>query len=187
MVSSVTVLTHGRHTIRAGKLNERFVARAFLPGAKGSVLECGGTNLDAAIAALKSALDDKDRLRRKARRPLPEHQAEVPTPDEFLEALSVMKITDELRTMLKAHRSAGARGLTAGELAQAGGYQGYETANLHYGKLARAVAEYLSVPVPRSSIQKDREIPTLLFAIDGAAPRWEFCLGHAPRTGRSCG
>lgn len=67
--------------------------------------------------------------------------------------------------MLRAHANAADRTLTATELAQAAGYESYEAANAHYGRLGRQVAEFLDV-VPPIDRQRGESVWTRVLAYD---------------------
>ena len=130
-------VTVGRYRIIAGRLDERCVARAFRDRAL--VVECGGRTVDAAVEAARAAIarHDHERLERR--------DAGVPLAIEYQEALDhvLPGAPAAYALMLDAHRRAPNQTATAADLARAGGYADYEAANVHYGKLARAIAEYL--------------------------------------------
>ena len=58
--------------------------------------------------------------------------------------------------MLRAHAAAGDEGLTARQLATAADYKDHSAANLHYGKLAYAVAEILGMDAFLAQYQSDK-------------------------------
>ena len=65
--------------------------------------------------------------------------------DEYVEALRSLKIGAHHAAMFRAHANATEQTLTATELAKAAGYDGYEIANVLYGKLGHEIADYLGL------------------------------------------
>ena len=100
-------------------------------------------SMEAALASCREMLAHRLARQRAAR------LRGVPDAEEYAEGLNL--IWDELsggqRAMLLAH--ARELNLTAGELAAAGGYAGYQTANLKYGEIGRMLAERLSITLER--------------------------------------
>ncbi len=72
----------------------------------------------------------------------------IPTPQEFAEALSSIKISDAQWEMLKAHYHAPNRKLTSSQLAEAAGFQHFYAANTQYGTLGGLIARYLEINPP---------------------------------------
>jgi hypothetical protein len=66
-----------------------------------------------------------------------------PTLAEVREVWRYLEPNSGQIAMLRAHYSAQDHTLTATQLSRAAGYAGYESANLHYGKLGRELAEML--------------------------------------------
>lgn len=166
----VTETLHGRYLIKSGYLRGQWTVRAFLakvrqPG--GIVAEKRDVSETAAIAALVAHLDDKDHERRLAGRVV-EGGLRLPGEAEFAEALRSVALSDAQIRMLKAHARAGDRGLTAGELAHAGGYADYSTANMIYGRAGRVVGDALGIAAPPAET-REGDVPTALLA--SAGPR----------------
>ncbi len=69
----------------------------------------------------------------------------VPTASQYVHALQEIAMTEKQKTMLLFHYSAHNRTVTFTELASAGGYADYNTANLQYGKLGRVLGEELEM------------------------------------------
>lgn len=67
----------------------------------------------------------------------------IPTAADYKRALTSIKINDGQKAMLKAHFNAHNRSITYTDLAAAAGYDGYKSANLHYGKLGNNLGEAL--------------------------------------------
>ena len=65
--------------------------------------------------------------------------------DDYAEAFGALSLGAHEEAMLKAHRNAPERKLTAPDLAKAAGWDGAGPANIHYGNLGRKVAEYLGL------------------------------------------
>ncbi len=77
---------------------------------------------------------------------MPDPLERVPTPAEFQGAFEALDpLPDSYRRLLCCHYAAPNRDVTATELSQLVGYRNYNAANLHYGTLARWVAEYVHV------------------------------------------
>ena len=67
----------------------------------------------------------------------------------------MVKPNKRILDMLVAHAKSGDRGMTAGELAHAGGYKSFETTNALYGRFGREVAEALRIDLPQSMLRED--------------------------------
>jgi len=84
-----------------------------------------------------------------------------PSTQEYIEAFkSIMgDIHDGQFAMLKAHYLAPDRAITATQLAEAANYAGYESANLHYGKLGQMLCDELNLrpKVATHAIATDKE------------------------------
>ncbi len=68
---------------------------------------------------------------------------QIPAAADYKKALSEIKINGGQKAMLKAHFNVHNRSITYTELATAAGYDGYKTANLHYGLLGKKLGEAL--------------------------------------------
>jgi hypothetical protein len=153
-MAKIQQLEHGKYLIKCGKLGEVWTARAFPKPpskTKGMVAEATGTSFDTAVDALQEKLKREHSERESRRRWDEEANFSVPLPEEYTAAIRQTKLSDAQIAMLKAHALAGDEGLTSGELARAGGYPNYETANSIYGKCGRAIAEYMGIEPPLAS------------------------------------
>jgi hypothetical protein len=146
--------TYGRYVIKSRKGDVQWSARAFRRS-KPVGATFSGESEEAAILAAKAALDSTRAEQRAQRGP---HG--YPTATEVREALSVIPMTDNQRAMLDAHRGAPDRIMTATELADAGGYDSYVSANSQYGTLGRKLAEELEWEPPTF-----KGVPTWTFAL----------------------
>ncbi len=68
----------------------------------------------------------------------------VPTVEEFVLALNAINAGEKKFDMLKFHATVPNRVATADELAKSVGYDDLASANAHYGKLAREIADFLN-------------------------------------------
>lgn len=174
----------GPYDLAAGMVGGRALARAFLRGApqgSGVVAEAEGPTREAALAALRDLLERRGAEAARNRRPFPGHPgSHVPNPQEFREALLRVRPDKAQWAMLRGHAAAGAAGMTAGELAAAGGYADFETANLRYGLLGQAVAEAIGMPIPESRARPGKAVPTFALAFEGEAragtDRWVWVM-----------
>lgn len=134
--------THGRYVIRSMKVAGQWNARAFRRKTAIGVVLAGATE-EAAILAVKAAIDASSAEQRAAR-----GADGYPTAIEVRAALAAISITDGQNAMLKAHLWAADNTMTATELATAGGYDSYVSANSQYGTLGRKLAEELEWSPP---------------------------------------
>lgn len=75
------------------------------------------------------------------------------TTDEYVTAFNQLTVALHHMRMLQANYHAPNRTLTATQMSKAMGYPNFNTANLHYGKLGRLVAEQLGwAPLPRQTV-----------------------------------
>lgn len=103
-----------------------------------------GDSLDEVVAEARSWIDGKlgaDAEKQRA--------AHIATTERYREFLNVEKLGDHEVAMLVAH--ARARVLTAGELANAAGWDSFSSANAHYGFLGRKAAAFLGLELPTHS------------------------------------
>lgn len=70
----------------------------------------------------------------------------APTVGDYARVLADMNASERARAFLVAHYYAGAHRASMEDLALRVGYDSYEPANLHYGRLAHAVADALPAP-----------------------------------------
>lgn len=145
---------HGRYLIRSMKVRAEWRAAALRAGTWTGVSVSAATEADAILGVKRSL--DSSREEQKALRGVDGY----PTALEVGQALAVITMTDAQRAMLQAHFEAPAHILTAGALANAGGYESYVSANSQYGALARKLAEELEWQPPRND-----GVPTWTFAL----------------------
>jgi hypothetical protein len=131
-----------RHTIKSMKVGGEWNARAFRRKTAAGDIQIGSTEQEA-ILAVKASLDAARLEQRASRGP-----GGIPTAAEYRTAMAAVSMTDEMRAMLNAHLWASDHILTATELAHAGGYDSYTSANSQYGTLARRIAEELEWEPP---------------------------------------
>lgn len=145
---------YGRHVIRSMKISGEWSARAFRGKSTVGIVHSGATE-EAAISSAKAAIDANHAVQRAAR------GAEgYPTATEVRAALAAISITDGQRAMLNAHLLAPDNIMTATELATAGGYDSYVSANSQYGALGRKLAEELEWNPPEFN-----GVPTWTFSL----------------------
>lgn len=135
MASHRISVPYRRMKIVARKLANQWEARAFDQKAPASPIRFGPTS-DDAILAVKSDLD-RDALEERSER----EEDGFPTVKLVKKAFARIRPSDGQLAMLAAHLNAPGHVLTASELASAAGKNGYEYANLQYGRLARDLAE----------------------------------------------
>lgn len=172
-----TQISYGKYIIKVGKLSNRWTARAFHhppTSSRGIAAEAVGESSDQAVIAVKERLDAIAGAHRAARRYDERSGFDVPSAEEYAAALAHASLAAAQIAMLKAHAAAGEIGLAAGELAHAAGYTDYSSANVHYGKCGRLLAEVMNVRVPDSELH-DNGVPTGVLAWEGATrPNGEF-------------
>ena len=173
---SVTTERHGRYDLKAMKMKDTALARAFIHGVTGAgiIAEAKGKTVDEAMEALKAAVAEVEQEKTDARRRVSETGFDVPTAEEFERALAVTKIADTHWEMLRAHAASGEEGLTAGALARAAGYKNRNAANLQYGKLGEAIAGTVGVALPASTVHADTPVATGVLAVAGDPREGEF-------------
>lgn len=135
---------YGRYDIKSGMMTGQWHANAFRH--KALVAKSAGTSRDEAVAAVKAKLDEIDSLEISER-----DNEGAPSEKIYADAFELIlpKISDSYRAMLKAHFEAPNQLITATELAQAAGYNGYEAANLHYGMLSKRIALEIGFDPPK--------------------------------------
>ena len=150
------ILSSGRYTIRAMALPTGWAATAHLQGGRpgtGPIDRVDGRTQDEVVGALHDRLADRARRLKAARRHDADMGFDVPSESEYREALGVVGLSRSQMAMLTAHAKAGDAGLSATDLSRAGGFRGYEAANMHYGKAGRTLAERLDITPPVSRIR----------------------------------
>lgn len=92
----------------------------------------------------------------------------IPSTQEYkLAFLRLGCIPKSYLAMLQEHRSAANLDVTATELARAVGYQNFNAANLHYGKLGGFIGELLLLPQPEFFVKT-----LVTFEYDGDEWHW---------------
>jgi len=149
---------HGAYTLKAGLLQGKAVARAFVTGgAHGVVAEAQGANVEEALERLKAELDNRSADERAHRR----HDAalgfDVPSEAEYARALAVVKPHDGHWKLLRAHALAGETGLTTHQLAFDAGYHSDGAATLQMGVIGRQLAGAMDLTLPTRPPRPDAE------------------------------
>ena len=161
-----------RYVIRSMKVGNEWNARAFRGKAAIGVLIARATE-EEAILAVKAALDATHAEQRAAR-----DAGGYPTAGEVRAALAVISLSKGQDAMLRAHLRAADNIMTATELAAAGGYSSYVSANSQYGTLGRKLAEELEWSPPAV-----RNVPTWTLALatgaDGNSRADMEAMGYA--------
>lgn len=134
---------YGRFTLECRVLNCKIHVIAFLNGRQ--ILKSEASDTQEALAGAKAALDIRDRARSKERR-----EAHIGTVEDYIDVFSVLPLAEHERVMLHAHASSGDRGMTAGDLAHAAGYKGFQAANGLYGALGKKVAQLAGLPFKKA-------------------------------------
>jgi len=138
---------HSRYQIKSGWLAGTFVARAFPKPpttARGMIAEATGATEEAAISALHEVIDAREDRRTEERRRDPQNGVDVPSVEEYLEAVRQVTLSGPQRAMLTALSLAGDDGLTDSRMAYAAGYRSVSSANRSFVATGLLIAEYLS-------------------------------------------
>lgn len=144
MPTAVETQDYKGHQIKAGIVSG--VARANVLRRNKLVDSVEAGSVAAAITAARDAIDRLEAIK------LSNREADgMPSAQAYCEAFELLEPTfnEGYRAMLRAHLAAPDHMITATELADAAGYQSYSGANLHYGYLARCVAEELGINPPK--------------------------------------
>lgn len=144
---SIRVSEYGRYQIKSGCVAGVYTARAFpKPPTKsrGLIAEATGKTEEVAIAALHSAVDARDLCRSEDRRTDPNTGTQVPTSDEYVEALNTINLTKPQRAMVMALSLAEADGLTEERVVNAGSYRSTASARKSLASVGRMIAGFLS-------------------------------------------
>ncbi len=99
-----------------------------------------GDTIEEVILAAKEWIDTNYRTQFDNR-----PETHIGTSEEYFNALQFLKLAPHEHAMLKAHRNAPNRKLTAPQISKAAGWEGAGPANIHYGYLGRRLAEYLEL------------------------------------------
>jgi len=138
---------HSRYQIKSGWLAGTFVARAFPKPptkARGMIAEATGATEEAAIAALHEVIDAREDRRTEDRRKDAQNGIDVPSVEEYVEAVRQVTLSGPQRAMLTALSLAGEDGLTDARMAYAAGYKSETSANRSFLATGLLIAEYLS-------------------------------------------
>jgi hypothetical protein len=138
---------HSRYQIKSGWLAGTFVARAFPKPptkARGMIAEATGATEEAAIAALHEVIDAREDRRTGERRRDPQNGIDVPSVEEYVEAVRHITLTGPQCAMLTALSLAGENGLPDGRMSNAAGYKSESSANRSFVAAGLLIAEYLS-------------------------------------------
>jgi hypothetical protein len=138
---------HSRYQIKSGWLAGTFVARAFPKPpttARGMIAEATGATEEAAISALHKVIDAREDRRTGERRRDPQNGVDVPSVEEYAEAVRQVTLSGPQRAMLTALSLAGDDGLTDSRMAYAAGYKSESSANRSFVATGLLIAEYLS-------------------------------------------
>lgn len=166
----------GRYDLKAMKMGQTALARAFLHGQPGAGIaaEAKGKTPEEAMEALREMIGEVELERASVRRRIEETGFDVPTSAEFEDALSRVRVSDRQWDMLRAHAASGEEGLTAGELARAAAYKNYNAVNLQYGKLGETVAEGIGIDLPAHPAKEGENVATGVLAGPGETRGGEF-------------
>ena len=137
---------HSRYQIKSGWLAGKFVARAFPKPpttARGMIAEATGATEEAAISALQEVIDAREDRRTGERRRDPQNGVDVPSVEEYLEAVRQVTLSGPQRAMLTALSLADEDGLTDARMAYAAGYKSETSANKSFAATGLLIAEYL--------------------------------------------
>lgn len=114
-------------------------------GRDGKLLtELNGSGISELVIALKDYIDSAFTNEANSRTSPPEASEYVRAFQNILE-----KLPDSYLAMLKAHYNSPNRTMTATQLAKAGGYPNWRTANLHYGLFGKRLYEELPIQLPK--------------------------------------
>src|SRR6056297_2640865 len=129
---AILVGEHGRYQVKSGRLAGEYVARAFPKPptkARGMIAEATGATEEAAIAALHEVIDAREDRRTGERRRDPQNGIDVPSVEEYVEAVRQVALSGPQCAMLSALSLAGEDGLTDARMASAAGYKSQSSAN----------------------------------------------------------
>lgn len=143
---AILVGEHSRYQIKSGWLAGTFVARAFPKPpttARGMIAEATGATEEAAIAALHEVIDARDDQRTEDRRKDPLTGVDVPSIEEYVEAVRQITLSGPQCAMLTALSLAGEDGLPDAKMARAAGYKSEASANRSFVATGLLIVEYL--------------------------------------------
>lgn len=134
---------HGRYLIKAGLLQNVFVARAFpKPPSKFRhlVAEASGDSAEVAIAQLVEKLETLRAEQRAERRADPMVPSGIPTRDEYADALRSISPGPKLLAVLHDHALSRRRGLPLKKLASGADFASVDDFLRFYDRLGSAIA-----------------------------------------------
>lgn len=119
-----------------------------------------------ALSQAKAWIDTKYRERSKKRR-----ASHIGTAEDYVDALSTLKLAEHEQTMLVAHRNAKDRKMSASEISRAAGWDGVTYANSHYGYLAKRIALQIGLSITDND---DHAWTEAIAEYDEKAGKWEM-------------
>jgi hypothetical protein len=129
-------VTYRGHKIIAAVFKGEVAAAVYLGKSSATSDRFRSERIEDAVALAKRWVDQKYAASAESRR-----AAHIATTQEYVDALTARPPKDNEVAMLKAH--AARQIMTAGQLAEAAGYQSFSSANVHYGTLGRELSEIL--------------------------------------------
>ncbi|MBF9031104.1 hypothetical protein HKCCE3408_11925 [Rhodobacterales bacterium HKCCE3408] len=140
--------TYGPYLIKAGKLGNVFLARAFPEAAsrsRGLIAEARGDSAEAAVEKLKSLIETQKEERIAKRRQDTRTGTAIPSEAEYDDALDQISLSRSQISMLKALATSAEDGLTPRQLANAAGYASASAAERNLRKASDGLARYLDI------------------------------------------
>jgi hypothetical protein len=136
------VVEYRKHTLVARATKGNFNGRVYDPS-RAKMTDIQGSSLEEVMVSLKDIVDTTIANQVKGR-------STPPTSTEYVRAFQniIGDLPESYTAMLKAHYHAPNRTLTATQLAEAGHYKNWSSANLHYGLLGKRVYEELPIQLP---------------------------------------
>ena len=131
----------GKFSCKIGEFDKGFGFTIFAPDK--TLLSRGEKKTKEEILSLYNELISKFNADREANR-----KSGIPTPIEFVDALSKISLSKNLQNMLNAHYNAPDRKMTSSQLAESGGYKDFTAANGQYGRLGKSICDYLEYNPP---------------------------------------
>ena len=95
----------------------------------------------------------------------------VATIEEYASYFAANPRGKKLRIALEKHAQAPEQTMTAGELADAVGYKGFQAINSQYGILGKGIAREFGLTLPRAQDNDDIEVATFALADEADPPR----------------
>ncbi|WP_340298571.1 MULTISPECIES: hypothetical protein [unclassified Roseobacter] len=145
--SSIKITDFGRYQIKSGLIAKRYIARAFVKPptrVRGVIAEAEGASENAAISAVRGAIEELNERRSTERRKDTKTDFFVPCTDEYAEAIISVPLTKPQLAMLSALSLAHEDGLNETQLANAAGYNSAQLAHRSLAAIGRSIAKYLS-------------------------------------------